>query len=82
MFVDGCFWLGCPKPKHAPLPTNRAEWWAAKLARNRERDVLVTRTLRKARWRVVRVWECDLPRKNWPRVARRMVKALQRATAS
>ncbi len=27
---------GCPKPKHAPLPKNRAEWWAAKLARNRD----------------------------------------------
>ena len=77
MFVDGCFWHGCPKPKHAPLPKNRAEWWAAKLARNRERDLLVTRTLRKAGWRVVRVWECDLAGKNWPRIARRVTKALE-----
>lgn len=76
VFVDGCFWHGCPKPKHAPLPKNRAEWWAAKLARNHERDELVTRTLRKAGWRVVRVWECDLAKKNWPRVARRVTRAL------
>jgi G:T-mismatch repair DNA endonuclease (very short patch repair protein) len=33
--------------------------------------------LRKAGWRVLRVWECDLARKNWPRVARRVVRALQ-----
>lgn len=82
VFVDGCFWHGCPKPKHAPSPKNRAEWWAAKLARNRERDLLVTRTLRKAGWRVVRVWECDLARKNWPRIARRVTKALELGSAS
>ena len=83
VFVDGCFWHGCPKPKHAPLPKNRAEWWAAKLARNRARDLLVTRTLRKAGWRVVRVWECDLAKqKNWPRVARRVTRALEARTVS
>ena len=47
MFVDGCFWHGCPKPKHAPLPKSRTEWWAAKLSRNKDRDRLVV--LRKAR---------------------------------
>ncbi len=77
LFVDGCFWHGCPKPKHAPLPKNRAEWWAAKLGRNRERDRLVTRTLRAEGWRVVRVWECDLAQKNWPRVAQRLGRALR-----
>ena len=76
VFVDGCFWHGCPKPKHAPLPKNRAEWWAAKLARNREHDLLVTRTLRKSGWRVVRVWECDLAARHWSRVARRVARAL------
>jgi DNA mismatch endonuclease (patch repair protein) len=72
IFVDGCFWHGCPKPKHAPLPKNRAEWWAAKLSRNKARDWLVTRTLRKQGWKVIRIWECDLSRKNWTRIARRI----------
>ena len=72
VFVDGCFWHGCPKPKHAPLPKNRAEWWAAKLARNKARDWIVTRTLRKQGWRVIRVWECDLSPKKWARIARRI----------
>ncbi len=76
VFVDGCFWHGCPKPKHAPLPKTRAEWWAAKLARNRARDTEVTKALRKQGWRVVRVWECDLAAKHWPRVARRIARAL------
>ena len=76
VFVDGCFWHGCPKPKHAPLPKNRAEWWAAKLARNKARDRLVRRTLRAEGWRVLRVWECELTKKNWARIARRLDRVL------
>src|SRR4051812_4642180 len=72
VFVDGCFWHGCPKPKHAPLPKARAEWWAAKLGRNKDRDRVVTRTLRRTGWSVVRIWECDLKPKNWKRIARRI----------
>jgi DNA mismatch endonuclease (patch repair protein) len=58
LFVDGCFWHGCPR--HATKPKNNAAFWRAKLAANRRRDALVTRTLRRAGWRVVRIWECDL----------------------
>lgn len=80
VFVDGCFWHGCPKPKHAPLPKNRAEWWAAKLARNRQRDRLVTRTLRTQGWSVVRIWECDLLPKRSHRVVLRISLALRKAS--
>lgn len=76
LFVDGCFWHGCPKPKHAPMPKNRAEWWAAKLARNKNRDLIVTRTLRRQGWTVIRVWECDLAPKQWARVARAIARKL------
>jgi len=55
-----------------------ATFWAAKLERNKVRDRIVTKALRKAGWTVVRVWECDLARKHWPRVARRVAKALGR----
>jgi DNA mismatch endonuclease, patch repair protein len=79
VFVDGCFWHGCPKPKHAPLPKNRAEWWAAKLDRNKNRDRVVTRTLRAKGWRVIRIWECDLALKHWPRLAAKIVRALARS---
>jgi DNA mismatch endonuclease (patch repair protein) len=77
VFVDGCFWHGCPKPKHAPMPKNRAEWWAAKLARNRGRDVLVTRTLRELGWTVIRVWECDLANTRCGAVARRIIRRME-----
>ena len=78
VFVDGCFWHGCPRPKHAPAPKNRAAWWAAKLTRNKERDGEVTRALRRLGYRVLRVWECDLAKRNqWPHVARRVARALK-----
>lgn len=78
VFVDGCFWHGCPKPKHAPAPKSRAEWWAKKLTRNRARDRLVNRTLGAKRWKVIRIWECDLATNNWPRIAGKMLRALDR----
>jgi DNA mismatch endonuclease (patch repair protein) len=60
VFVDGCFWHGCPK--HATQPASNRAFWKKKLARNRVRDVLVNRTLRAQGWRVLRIWEHDLHR--------------------
>ena len=58
IFVDGCFWHGCLK--HCSIPVNNRAFWKKKLTANRERDRLVTRTLRKQGWRVICVWEHDL----------------------
>src|SRR5688572_7864798 len=51
VFVDGCFWHGCPR--HATKPANPAERWEAKLARNKERDRVVTQSLRGLGWKVL-----------------------------
>lgn len=58
LFVDGCFWHGCPR--HGETPRSRVTYWAAKLARNAKRDRAVSRTLRGMGWVVLRVWECAL----------------------
>jgi DNA mismatch endonuclease (patch repair protein) len=58
LFVDGCFWHGCPR--HATKPANNRAFWKKKLAGNKTRDRLVNRALRRAGWRVIRIWECDL----------------------
>ncbi len=55
VFVDGCFWHGCPE--HAAVPTKNARYWSSKIARNIERDREQTRALEAAGWKVVRVWE-------------------------
>ena len=58
VFVDGCFWHMCPK--HFHMPANNRAFWKKKLTANQARDRLVTKTLRTAGWRVVRIWEHDL----------------------
>lgn len=60
VFVDGCFWHGCPK--HATYPTIRRAFWQKKFADNKARDLRVNRRLRQLGWRVVRIWECALIR--------------------
>jgi len=74
VFVDGCFWHGCPQ--HATKPRNNAAFWRKKLAANKARDRLVTRTLRHAGWRVLRIWEHELARKHEPRLLRQIQKVL------
>ena len=68
IFVDGCFWHGCPKRTHSRLPNTRVEYWGPKLRRNKARDLLVTKTLRDVGWTVLRFWECDLHTRNWSRM--------------
>jgi DNA mismatch endonuclease (patch repair protein) len=58
VFVDGCFWHGCPL--HGSLPTTNRAFWRRKLARNKARDQLVNRELRRSRWKVVRFWQHEL----------------------
>lgn len=55
VFVDGCFWHGCPT--HATFPKANADWWQAKLRANQERDRDTDRLLRERGWTVLRFWE-------------------------
>jgi len=55
VFVDGCFWHGCPE--HGVKPATNAEWWRWKLDRNRARDDDTTATLASDGWTVLRIWE-------------------------
>lgn len=55
VFVDGCFWHSCPscgRPPHSNL-----EYWDEKLMRNKQRDKMISKQLRRDGWRVLRVWE-------------------------
>lgn len=62
VFVDGCFWHGCPL--HGRIPKSNRRFWVLKFAANVERDRLVSRTLRVRGWKVIRVWEHELARKS------------------
>jgi DNA mismatch endonuclease, patch repair protein len=72
LFVDGCFWHGCPK--HSNMPVNNREFWEKKLNGNQKRDKYVTKQLKLSGWKVLRIWEHDL--RNPQIIFRRLSKAL------
>lgn len=59
IFVDGCFWHGCPE--HAVAPKANAAWWAEKLRKNRERDRRKDAELKGLGWTPLHVWEHEDP---------------------
>lgn len=59
VFVDGCYWHGCPE--HGTSPKANSEWWQWKFARNQARDNDTNQHLEKLGWRVIRVWEHEDP---------------------
>lgn len=58
VFVDGCFWHGCPV--HGHMPKSREEYWGPKIARNQRRDNDTNATLAAMGWRVMRFWEHEV----------------------
>lgn len=67
VFVDGCFWHGCPL--HATWPKQNAEFWRAKIVANQQRDRDTDVRLRAAGWEVVRVWAHETPKHAASRIA-------------
>lgn len=80
VFVDGCYWHGCPR--HYRRPKGNRKFWDAKIERNQARDRLVTRALRKAGWKVLRIWECALAKKRQNSTLARLQRALGRTPAA
>lgn len=68
VFVDGCFWHGCPD--HGTSPKTNAGYWRAKIGRNVERDRLNEAELSAAGWTVIRVWEHEIPADAAERITR------------
>lgn len=61
VFVDGCFWHGCPlHGRKAPWSGPNAELWRKKLERTAVRDAVALETASSLGWRAVRVWECEI----------------------
>lgn len=73
VFVDGCFWHGCPL--HGSMPKTNRSFWSKKLTRNKARDRLVMRELRSLGWKPIRVWQHEFRRPD--RLARRLDRVLR-----
>jgi DNA mismatch endonuclease (patch repair protein) len=72
VYVDGCFWHGCPE--HGTWPKANARWWRAKIEANRARDRETDEQLRAGGWRAVRIWEHEPPLE----AIRRVITAVER----
>jgi DNA mismatch endonuclease (patch repair protein) len=76
VFVDGCFWHGCPL--HATTPATHKKFWKKKLDRNRSRNIVLARTPRRQGVSVVRVWEHELRASVVTKSLERIVRGLRR----
>jgi len=72
IFVDGCFWHGCPT--HGTQAKANAEFWKNKIKQNQIRDEDTNERLKKAGWKVVRVWEHENPEKASKKIYNIIVK--------
>lgn len=73
VFVDGCFWHGCPE--HATWPKRNAEFWRQKIEANRRRDADTSVRLEAAGWMVLRFWSHESPVEAAVAIARAVAKA-------
>jgi len=78
VFVDGCFWHGCPRCY--VLPKSRQGYWHAKIDRNRARDKRNSAAAKQAGYRILRLWEHELKR-NVAACAERIAKAAKKLSA-
>jgi DNA mismatch endonuclease, patch repair protein len=74
VFIDGCFWHGCPL--HLRMPSTNKEYWVRKISRNKRRDSRLTKELRENGWLVLRIWEHSLKQ---PRLIRWWLTRLSNA---
>jgi DNA mismatch endonuclease (patch repair protein) len=75
IFVDGCFWHGCPQ--HGTALASNKKFWREKIARNRARDRQVNRALKAKGWHVLRVWEHELAKERRPHLQEKLHLAMR-----
>jgi DNA mismatch endonuclease (patch repair protein) len=63
IFVHGCFWHGHKCPRGNRLPKSNRDYWLAKITRNKARDNVNRKLLRKQGWKAMIVWECKIKNK-------------------
>lgn len=65
IFVNGCFWHGCPLCKRSKnYPKSNSEYWDKKLKANLKRDIEVISSLNALNWKTLVIWECETKKKN------------------
>lgn len=78
IFVDGCFWHGCPICNR-PIPVTNRAYWEIKIQGNIDRDKNYDKHLRGIGWKVIRIWEHEIKKGDpWKKFVKRLLKDLER----
>jgi DNA mismatch endonuclease (patch repair protein) len=79
VFIDGCFWHGCPS--HCRMPTSNIDYWNNKIEKNKTRDRKITKALKMKNWQVIRIWEHEIKTSKLNRKLNRLKKKIAQQCA-
>jgi DNA mismatch endonuclease (patch repair protein) len=74
VFIDGCFWHGCPI--HFAYPKTNAAWWKEKIQATIDRDRRQSRWLKEHGWTVIRVWEHEITENDLPEIVSKITSTV------
>ena len=74
IFVHGCFWHQHKGCKRSNIPKTNKSYWVTKLERNKKRDALHKKELKKMDWKTIVVWECEI--KTPEKLGKRLLKLI------
>lgn len=74
VFIDGCFWHGCPS--HCRMPSSNIDYWNNKIEKNKTRDRKITKALKMKNWQVIRIWEHEIKTSKLNRKLNRIKKKI------
>ena len=75
VFIDGCFWHGCPS--HCRMPSSNMNYWNNKIEKNKSRDKKIKKALKMKQWQVIRIWEHEIKTGKLNRKLNRIKKIAQ-----
>jgi len=75
VFIDGCFWHGCPS--HCRMPSSNMNYWNNKIEKNKIRDKKIKKALKMKQWQVIRIWEHEIKTGKLNRKLNRIKKIAQ-----
>jgi DNA mismatch endonuclease (patch repair protein) len=76
IFIHGCFWHGHSNCEASRLPASNIEYWTKKISSNIERDLQNKKILKKSRWNIIVIWECELKKEKIEKRLASIVKQL------
>jgi DNA mismatch endonuclease (patch repair protein) len=77
IFIHGCFWHKHKNCKYAFVPASNTKYWLPKLDKNVEKDAIAIKELKRLKWKVLVVWECDLKSKKQTKTLQKILRYIK-----